>query len=357
MSECRSLLDMIVVVDGSDSITADDFSTLKNAILSLLEELTLGEEHVRFGLVLYSSNITTVLDLSSDKKQLKTDIAALTHSRQGTNTHLGIHEMNLMFSKQGRHGVPKVGIVITDGISKQPKRTANQAAIAKANNINMYAVGITKFIDMTELKNIASSDENAILYERFDQVKTGIVSLMKHVCPTMTTTPMPTPTSRSPVDCITRSCGMIGFDEEMERVDIDNDTGIELDDDVIRSQQNPVPQETDSSAGGTSSEETERDDDVIRASQQNPVSQKTGCDDDNENISSEETERDDDSISSSLPSLKSESDETNKQTNKHGLWNTIFGRRRAYYDDDMGSYYRNRYGQRQKARIYFPHDD
>ena len=307
VSECRGLMDMIVVVDGSDSISEKDFTTLKTAIVSLLDELTLGEDSVRFGLVLYSANITTVLNLSSDKKNLVKAVAALKHSRQGTNTHRGIKQMNLMFAEQGRKGIPKVGIVITDGISKQPNLTAEEAATAKDKNINMYAVGVTKNIDMTELKSISSSDEKAISIETFDQLKAEIVPLMKQVCPTTTAAPtktmttMPTPTTHHPivtplppVECITsgQQPGYPNSDEDAEKDEIDSN--IERD-----------------------AESSESDDDDVYVNRQN--------------------------------------------INQQGLWNSLFGRHRSFghylAHDDEDSYRRRGFGLHRQAQFYRAYDD
>ena len=346
MSGCPGLLDMVTVVDGSDSITEDDFSTLKAAILSLLDELTLGEDHVKFGLVLYSSNITTVLDLSSNKKQLQTQIASLTHSRQGTNTHKGIKEMNSMFNSKGRKGVSKVGIVITDGISKDPASTAKQAALAKAKRVNMYAVGIAQHIDMAELKSIASSSDNVMSYQRFDQLKSGIVSLMKQVCPnttttttappvtttttltttttmttpivmTTTTTPKAQSTTQSPDDCITRSVQERGKngDKENEGKDSESETEDDDDDDSVKSKPIALRRQMDSD---DSEEDT---DDLI------PFQSKQGY----------------------FPSYPHKS---GNQVYKHGLLNRLFGRRRYYYDDDMNNHYIGNYGHQQRTGFY-----
>ena len=187
-SECPGPLDLTIVVDGSDSISDDNFMAIKTAIIGLLDELILGEDNVKFGLVLYSSNITHVLGLSSNKEQIRTQVAALVHARQGTNTHLGIREMTMMFAQEGRKGVQKAGIVITDGISKDTKKTIAAAGKAKSKNINMFSVGITKHIDMDELKSIASSADNVILLTNFGELKTVMTTLIKRICPVITTT-------------------------------------------------------------------------------------------------------------------------------------------------------------------------
>ena len=89
-SECRSLLDLIVVVDGSDSITAKDFVTLKTSLADYQDALSLADDQAKFGLVLYSSDVSATISLSSNKNQLRKDILALRHPRDGTRTDLGI---------------------------------------------------------------------------------------------------------------------------------------------------------------------------------------------------------------------------------------------------------------------------
>lgn len=89
MLGCRDLLDLVVVVDGSDSINAKDFVTLKKSLVTLIRGLQLGEDQAKFGLVLYSTDVSSQIPLSADRRQLMTDTLALTHPRDGTRTDLG----------------------------------------------------------------------------------------------------------------------------------------------------------------------------------------------------------------------------------------------------------------------------
>lgn len=86
---CRTLLDLIVVVDGSDSISAKDFITLKTSLADYQDALNLADDQAKFGLVLYSTDVAARIPLSSDKSQLRRDILALRHPRDGTRTDLG----------------------------------------------------------------------------------------------------------------------------------------------------------------------------------------------------------------------------------------------------------------------------
>ncbi|XP_052697335.1 protein PIF-like isoform X2 [Crassostrea angulata] len=197
---CRNLLDVVAVVDGSDSITSPDFQTLKSSLVDLMDGLQLAEDQARFGVVLYSSDVAAEIPLSADRRQLKSKILGLRHPRDGTRTDLGIKSLRKMFSQQGRPGVPRVGVVITDGISKNPRDTAKESELARSEGVKLYAVGVSDLIAENELKSIASNGTRVLSVTSFDQLKLVFSSLVVQVCPTTTTTtttttPAPTTTT------------------------------------------------------------------------------------------------------------------------------------------------------------------
>ncbi|ESO97635.1 hypothetical protein LOTGIDRAFT_228264 [Lottia gigantea] len=194
-TECKSLLDVVVVVDGSDSIAADDFVTLKLALESLVLDLNVRPDNTRFGVVLYSSTIAGKIDISGNAGHIIPGIRALPHPRDGTNTALAIAEMNDMVAAQRRPGVPVVGVVITDGISKDQAATAQQAAIARNQGINMFAIGVGINVDTTELKSIASNDQQVLTTVNFNQLGSLLSNFIQVVCPTTTTSTTTTTTT------------------------------------------------------------------------------------------------------------------------------------------------------------------
>ncbi|XP_061172939.1 protein PIF-like [Saccostrea echinata] len=196
--DCRNLLDVVAVVDGSDSITSKDFRTLKSSMVDMMESLQLADDQARFGLVLYSSNVAAEIPLSANRQQLKNKIMGLRHPRDGTRTDLGIKSLRKMFSSQGRPGVPRVGVVITDGISKNPRDTAKESALARSEGIKLYAVGVSDLIAENELKSIASNGTRVLSVSSFDQLKLVFSSLVVQVCPTTTTSTTTTPTTTTP---------------------------------------------------------------------------------------------------------------------------------------------------------------
>lgn len=87
-----------------------------------------------------------------------------------------------MFTEQGRPGVPRVGVIITDGISKDPKATAKESEFARSEGIKLYAVGVSDLIAENELKSIASNGTKVLSVTSFDQLKLVFSSLVVQVC-------------------------------------------------------------------------------------------------------------------------------------------------------------------------------
>ena len=59
-SECRALIDVMFLADGSDSINAADFNKLRNAIGHIISDLDLGPKRIRMGWVVFSTIVSEV---------------------------------------------------------------------------------------------------------------------------------------------------------------------------------------------------------------------------------------------------------------------------------------------------------
>jgi hypothetical protein len=62
------------------------------------------------------------------------------------------------FSVGHRAGVPKVGIVVTDGMSSSRSQTIAAANDARNKGITLFSIGIGSSIDLKELKAIKQTN-------------------------------------------------------------------------------------------------------------------------------------------------------------------------------------------------------
>ncbi|XP_050410597.1 protein PIF [Patella vulgata] len=188
---CQQFIDVIAVVDGSDSVGRSDFDSVQDSLRVFVSSLGVSSS-VRFGVVVYSSEVGDVIPLSGDASSISNQIDNLNHTRLGTRTDLGIARMIQMF---GASSSPKVGIVITDGESLFPNITLSQATSAKADNVNMFAIGVGAFINTQELNGIASSTNQVLSVTDYTALAQQITSLVLEICPTTTQPTTTTPTT------------------------------------------------------------------------------------------------------------------------------------------------------------------
>ena len=91
-----------------------------------------------------------------------------------------------MFSRTSgyRLGVPKIAIVLTDGRSRNFRKTIQEAKAAQNDNITMFAIGIGSRVNMTELKSIASQPSEIHMYsiKDFRGLESIVSSLATKTC-------------------------------------------------------------------------------------------------------------------------------------------------------------------------------
>ncbi|KAA0710357.1 Cartilage matrix protein [Triplophysa tibetana] len=150
--------DVVFLIDGSKSVRPENFELVKKWINQIIDKLDVSENNAHVGLVQYSSAVRQEFPLGrhNNKKDLKDAVKRMVYMERGTMTGLALNFLsdNSFTPSQGaRPGVPKVGIVFTDGRSQD--YIGDAASKAKENGFKMYAVGVGNAVE-EELKQIAS---------------------------------------------------------------------------------------------------------------------------------------------------------------------------------------------------------
>ena len=198
---CRGKADICFVVDGSSSIRlsnvagVDNWKLLLDFIINLVNLLPIGEQESHLGVVSFSNNanIEFGLDEHFTKAALINAIRNIPYQDGWTNTSAGIYEMiNNCFdpTQRGQRGdrsnVINIGVVITDGASNYNRTyTIPNADKAKRNGIHMLAVGITRAVNVQELRGISSSGiEGDTLFTSpdFNVTSRVIDNIIKEAC-------------------------------------------------------------------------------------------------------------------------------------------------------------------------------
>lgn len=86
-------MELVVIIDGSDSINFPDYSSLKISMTNLVQQLDIQETEIRISFVVFSSDIALETPLMGDKQKALQTAATLPHPRDGTNTWMALESM------------------------------------------------------------------------------------------------------------------------------------------------------------------------------------------------------------------------------------------------------------------------
>ncbi|XP_071764788.1 integrin alpha-M-like [Centroberyx gerrardi] len=164
LEECQIKADIAFLLDGSGSVSPNDFNIMKTFVKDLIRSL-LGRD-TKFAIVQFSSytSIHYYFNNFLSSGSWETNIDRIGRHGGMTYTAEAIRQVvNEVFStsRGSRPNVRKVLIVITDGRSNGQGSLAGAASLAEGQNIVRFAIGVgnafNDFSARAELDTIASS--------------------------------------------------------------------------------------------------------------------------------------------------------------------------------------------------------
>ncbi|XP_066303182.1 uncharacterized protein [Branchiostoma lanceolatum] len=165
-SECKIPgMDMVFVLDGSGSVGADNFETVKDFVVSVVDGFEIGRSRTRIGVVQYSNEVVNEFNLTEydNKPDVQSAISNITYLQGRTYTGAALRYMtDFSFSEEAGarppyQAIPKVGIVVTDGEATDTVR--GPADRAHEAGINVFAIGIGSGYNRRELNEIATDPD------------------------------------------------------------------------------------------------------------------------------------------------------------------------------------------------------
>ena len=157
------LFDVMVLIDGSGSVSVPDYETQMTAVQQFLDGFAIGNSANRFGLVQFGNSASLVSGLSGDAAQLSNARSSVVQDLGQTNHAAAFGTAANEFALNGRTGVQQVVVMLTDGNPNVPTPgNPLAAAIAAADDLKtdgalVFAVGIGNFIDPSTLELYASA--------------------------------------------------------------------------------------------------------------------------------------------------------------------------------------------------------
>ncbi|XP_056154027.1 LOW QUALITY PROTEIN: collagen alpha-1(XIV) chain [Lampris incognitus] len=181
-----AIADIVILVDGSWSMGRINFRLVRMFLENLVKAFTVEIDKTRIGLAQYSGDprIEWHLNAYTTKDAVIDAVKNLPYKGGNTLTGLAltyILENSFKPESGSRAGVPKIGILITDGKSQDDVIPPAQSL--RNAGIELFAIGV-KNADENELKAIASPPEQTHVYNVADfSVMNDIVEgLTRAIC-------------------------------------------------------------------------------------------------------------------------------------------------------------------------------
>ncbi|MCI4391216.1 hypothetical protein PGIGA_G00131590 [Pangasianodon gigas] len=171
---CRfSPLELVFVIDSSESVGPDNFEIIKGFVNTLIDRVSVRPNVTHVGIVLYSHMTAVITDLyrPQSRDEVKSAVRRMPYMGEGTYTGSAIHQANQLFLS-ARPGVRKVVVVITDGQVDQRDVVKLEDAVrdAHSSNVEMFVIGVVNQSEpfyesfKRELESIASDPDEEHIY-------------------------------------------------------------------------------------------------------------------------------------------------------------------------------------------------
>ena len=156
-------IDLVFILDASGSVGRVDFQNILNFVSDIVRALEIGPNAGQVAVIRFASSASLIFGLTAHDNQvdLLRAISNVPYTGGGTDT---AEALNLLLSRgfigarPAEEGIPRVAVVITDGLSNNRLATTAAAAAVHAAEpeIIVFAAGIRNF-NLNELQAIASS--------------------------------------------------------------------------------------------------------------------------------------------------------------------------------------------------------
>jgi len=154
--------DIIFVLDQSGSVTAPGYEIEKKfvaGVIRSLRQIRPDGNGIRIGAMAFSFpthlHWGPVLNTPQEQEDYASDIEAMGYATGGTFTAQALANVQSHLAANGRAGVPKIVVTLTDGVSASEGGTIAAANALRASGAHMLSVGVGSNLRVSELVAMA----------------------------------------------------------------------------------------------------------------------------------------------------------------------------------------------------------
>jgi hypothetical protein len=169
-------LDLAFALDGSDSLTEEEFENLKQFATSVVQSYDISPLDTRVAVLEYSNTPRIVSKLSDGVSagaviQTIKNVAPSRGISSVTSEALEEAARNIFTAEAGaRIGIPKALILVTHSKSPNLVQVSQAVRRLRAAGVRVYVVGVGSRVDAYEMKSIAAGESAVFPVQRPDEV-------------------------------------------------------------------------------------------------------------------------------------------------------------------------------------------
>ncbi|KAH3850083.1 transmembrane cell adhesion receptor mua-3-like [Dreissena polymorpha] len=178
-------LDIVFVVDGSGSVTADGFLATKQFMSRFVDLFEIGPLKTQIGVMVFSDNFYIPIDLNtfSSASDLKDAIFKITYPGGSTSTTkalTALGDVMLTSSRGKRSNVIPIAILITDGESDTSP--VNAATRLKENGVVIYVAMVNMHDPTGDMQQVVSKPEYLMYVQNYNSLANLVGPLSVSTC-------------------------------------------------------------------------------------------------------------------------------------------------------------------------------
>ena len=175
------------MVDSSTSVGPSNIQKVHDFIKQYVKLTNVAPNGVHVGLMQYSSFplVDIPLETYTTRPSLMHAINQVNYTGGSNNVvdALKFTREQMFFRRSDiRKSVPKIAVVITDGSTTDPSRTAKAADDLRRAGIGVLAVAVGPGANRAELGKITGDPANVLSVASYDQLRPVLNNLMQAVC-------------------------------------------------------------------------------------------------------------------------------------------------------------------------------
>ncbi|KAM7440987.1 hypothetical protein ABFA07_009879 [Porites harrisoni] len=189
--QCSQISDVVFVVDSSGSIGRRNFKRELQFVKQVASTFKMGPKQSQIAVISYSDDAKVDIRFGeySNVNDFNAAVDLVKHQRQRTRIDKALHLANTqVFTQDGgaRSGIAKVMVILTDGkqtVTSDSKTLDVAVRPLQEKNVTVFAVGVGKAIDITELLLLVGGNgDNLFRAENFDELTKHSLQLAAQTC-------------------------------------------------------------------------------------------------------------------------------------------------------------------------------